>query len=106
MLLEDGGLFTIDDLKEGIVNGEFQSFARDESWLVTQIFETPRKRVMNIILAFGEIDQLVSMESEVDEFARKNGVNLIGATARTGFEAFMTDGWVKTPTANYRKELV
>lgn len=104
VLEADGGLYTVDDVVGLISEGKLQSFVDGDNWVVTRIFDTNQKRVMEIVFVYGELDALRKLEPEIVEFARDHKCDVIGAVARPGFEKFMTEGWERV-SVNYRKEL-
>jgi hypothetical protein len=53
--LHDGGdLYTFDDIMALIKEGKMQSFTCGDTWIVTQVNEFPRKKVLEIALVVGE----------------------------------------------------
>lgn len=82
-----GGLYTFDDIIEMVHKGDAQSFTEGDSWAVTQIFDTPRKRVLNVIFVAGRLKDIPGLHHQIEAWARKNGVNLIIGQARDEWEA-------------------
>jgi hypothetical protein len=104
LLERDGGLYSSRDILDAINTGDMQSFVDGNDWVVTQIINAPRKRVMQIVFVYGDMEGLFRLEPVITEFAMDHGCKLIGASARVGFEKHMTEGWTKS-SVNYRKEL-
>lgn len=89
VLLETGDFYRIDDIVRLVNEGHMQSFVDDaqETWIVTRIYEFPRKRVLDIVLVVGTIEGARSLERSVVDFARKHGCAMLMASAGR-------DGWL------------
>lgn len=99
-----GGLYTFDDIVAAVRVGKMQSFANGDSWMVTQVAEFPQKRVLDIVFAVGNTDELSEIESEVIGFARSHGIEFMMANARPGFDKVKSDGWTKV-SATFVKDI-
>lgn len=99
-----GGLFTFSDIIERINDGRMQSFTRNNTLIVTQINEYPRRKVVEIVLLVGDVEDALEMEHDVQEWALNAGATLLMAAGRFGWEPLMTDGW-KAVSANYVKDI-
>lgn len=104
MLAESGGFYTFEDIMECIRTGQMQSFAKGDTWVVTQINEFPRKRVVEIVYVVGELSMLPVLEAEVIQFAHGVGAEMLMAAGRRGFEAKHLVGW-KATTTNFVREI-
>jgi len=49
-----GGTHELSDVVDALKEGRMQSFATDNAMVVTQIVQHPRKRELNVFLAFGD----------------------------------------------------
>lgn len=93
LLAREGGLYTVADIMENIRDGRMQSFASGDTWVITQICQYPRRKVMNIAYVVGDINALYELERTIIEFAKENGVDMLQATARLGWKKRMSVGW-------------
>lgn len=93
MLKKFGDLYTIEDILERIKDGRMQSFARDETWAVTQINEYPRRKVLDLVFVVGDLDVLKPMEQDIIDFGRQQGCSLIMANGRMGWLREKFEGW-------------
>lgn len=100
LLEANGDLYNIDDILSMINDGRMQSFPHDDgSWVVTRVCEFPRKRVLEIVLAMGNLDTIKAMEHSVRDFARQHGCAMLMTSAgRSGWEGEMTPGWRRIGT--------
>lgn len=72
--------------------------------MVTEIVVYPRKKVLNIFLAGGELDQLVDMYDDMNEWAKAQGCTGGTMTGRVGWKKVLEPmGW-KLMHSHYVKE--
>ena len=50
-LARQGDLYTLQDILDRLADGRMQSFAENNSWMITQISNFPRRRVLEVIAA-------------------------------------------------------
>lgn len=101
-----GDTYTFEDILAEIEQGQMQSFAEGDSWVVTQIVDFPRKRYLEIVFAIGSLEELKAIYPRLEEFARVNLCDGMRAFGRQGWmRQFEIDraGWVET-TRTYVKE--
>jgi len=99
-LVYAGGTHTIEDIEEGIGNGNFQFWSGPKCAVVTAITDYPRQRVMNYFLIGGDLKELHDfIEPRVTHWAfyEQNCDRVIGI-GRKGFERVFADsgfrhGW-------------
>jgi hypothetical protein len=91
-LREGGDTHTLGDIIAEIDAGNMQSFVVGNSWAVTCILDTPRRRVLEIFMAVGVWADMPELHRQVTEFAKEHGVTLIRAFGRRG--------WLKTGKAH------
>lgn len=103
VLKEQGGFYTMSDILDQIDAGAMQSFAKGDSWLVTRILDFPRRTAIEVVFAYGDLDDLKAMESEVEQFRSDVNADCLLASGRMGWKAVKTDGW-KYISSNYIKE--
>jgi len=90
-----GSLHTFEDILDGINNHTMQSFAEDDTWIITQIQEYPRRRVLDILYLVGDLDGALNVYNRIIAFARERGCTLIRAQGRAGWTKFADeDGWM------------
>lgn len=89
-----GGTHTLDDIWNGVIKGDFQLWPGEKSAIITEIQIFPQKKVMNIFLAGGDLDELIKMEKSVRAFAETIGCNSMSISGRRGWlRIFARDGW-------------
>jgi hypothetical protein len=105
-LLEMGGTHDLADIIKGISEGTLQSFVEGETWAVTTVIETPKKRICEVFLVVGDMEDAVRLHDTVEAFARAHGCNMLRTIARKGWSRWAKPrGWTNGHTV-YLKELV
>lgn len=84
------------DIRDGIAEGRFQMWPGAHSIVITEVHQTPRKRVLHFFLAGGSLLELKMLEPVIEEWGRMQGCTAATFTGRRGFErTFLTRerGW-------------
>jgi hypothetical protein len=102
-----GGLYALSDILERIASGTMQSWVQGNSWAVTQISIYPRRRLLEIVAAVGDLKDCRILHGKILAFAREMNVDLIAAYGRRGWARDADrNGWkVKTESYLYHKDL-
>lgn len=81
-----GHTHTRQDIADGVKSGRFQYWGDDECCLVTEIVEYPRKRVLHLFIAAGNLERLLEHYlPTVKQFASDNGCSSLTSVSRKGF---------------------
>lgn len=90
-----GGTHVWEDIVDGLTSGRMQLWPAPKGCLVTEIISYPRKRVVNVFLGGGELEQLADMHEAVIAWAKGQGCTAATINGRKGWErAFKGRGWV------------
>lgn len=100
-----GDTHSLDDIVAMIRLGRMQSFVHKRSWALTEIFDFPRKRVCQIFLAMGEIDELMVLHDQIAEFAKQHECQLLRSIGRPGWRIFADENDWTLGAQVYLKEL-
>ena len=102
-----GGLYAPRDIVEACHRGAMQMHAEGDSIVITKIGDFPRARVLEVIGAVGDIDQLRVLHDRIVAFADKENCSVIQAFGRKGWISdAKSRGWkVKARAFVYHKEL-
>jgi hypothetical protein len=96
-----GGLYTVQDILTAIAVNRMQSFVEGDSWAVTQVVDFPRARVLEILVALGDLNDCRILHDRILKYAEENGVGLVWAYGRRGWLSdAKSHGW-KIKAANY-----
>ena len=93
-LSHGGGTHDFEHIAEGIYRGTMQLWPAPKGCLVTEIVVYPKKKVLNVFLGGGELEQLADMHSDVIQFAKAHGCTAASISGRKGWQrAFAKYGW-------------
>jgi len=100
-----GNTHTLADIKDALDRREMQAWVKGDSFAITSVHQAPRKKILNVFLAVGELEDVLSLEPQIEDFARSEGCDFIEAIARPGWRrSAARRGW-KSKQEIYRKEL-
>lgn len=102
-----GGLYALSDILESISDGTMQSWVEGNSWAVTQISVYPRRRLLEIVAAVGDLHDCRILHGRILKFANEVKVDLVAAYGRKGWARDADrHGWrLKTESYLYHKEM-
>jgi hypothetical protein len=102
-----GGGYLVQDILTAIAEGRMQSFAEGDSWAVTQIVDYPRARMIDVLVALGDLEECRRLHDRVLWFARDHDAALVQAYGRRGWiKDAESHGWrVKTTSYLYQRAL-
>lgn len=73
---------------QAILNGSMQLWPSERGCVVTEIVVYPKKKVLHIFLAGGELDQILDMEGSLIEWGKMQGCSSLTLAGRKG--------WIRT----------
>lgn len=80
-----GGTHTYEDVINGVVAGRMQLWPAERGCAVTEIVIYPRKRVLHVFLAGGEMDQILDMINSAVEWGKGQGCTGMTVAGRPGW---------------------
>lgn len=83
------GTHTEDDILAALIAGHMRLWRRNQSGLVTEFCQFPRMKVINVFLAGGELEDILPLQAEVENYGRKQGCQRATMLAAR-------DGWLRT----------
>ena len=81
-----GGTHEFEDIVSSIAQGTMQLWPAPRGCIVTEIVVYPRKKVLNIFLAGGELDQILDMDNDVKAWAENHGCTAATMMGRIGWK--------------------
>lgn len=102
-----GGTHTFADVRDAVHAGQMQFWPGPRSAIITEIVVYPRKKVLNLFLGAGVMEEIEAMFSGIEAWGASQGCSAASATGRHGWErSFMvkTHGWTPTHVV-YSKDL-
>jgi len=99
-----GGTHDFVDVAEGLYKGTMQLWPSKKGCIVTEIVVYPRKKMLNVFLGGGELDQILDMHQDVIQWAKAQGCEALTMTGRFGWKKPLAKhGW-KATHSSYVKE--
>lgn len=85
-LKHSGGTHTFDDVEKAINEGIMQLWPASNSAAVTEIIQYARKKVLNVFLAGGDLEEIMNGIGAVTEWAKAQGCDSVTLYGRKGWE--------------------
>ena len=100
------GTHTVEDVWDQIEAGHAQLWYGPNSVIITQIEETPQRRILRFWLAGGYLEELEPMYIHLEAWGRDIGCDMAVIVGRKGWERtfLKREGWAPTHTV-FTKEL-
>jgi len=99
------GTHIYQDIVDAVAVGNMQLWPSTRGCIVTEIVVYPRKKVLNVFLAGGDLDQILDMNDAVAAWALAQGCESATMTGRFGWKKpLMAEGW-EPLYATYKKDL-
>lgn len=105
--LASGGpqMFTLKEVFNEILDGRAFLWAGQRSCLVVRLMETAAGRVGHAWLAAGDLEELRSMQENVEDWGRRQGVRYVLMTGRRGWLRVFRDTGYREMHTTLVKEL-
>tara|TARA_B100000965_G_scaffold215869_1_gene180518 strand:- start:8996 stop:9370 length:375 start_codon:yes stop_codon:yes gene_type:complete len=104
-LVYSNGTHNFDDVVLGIAESRMQLWAAPKGCIVTEIVVYPQKKVLNLFLAGGDLEQLKDMNTDITTWAKAHGCTGGMLTGRLGWKKALAPlGW-KLINAQYAVEV-
>lgn len=81
-----GGTHTFEDVARSIMEGRMQLWPATRGCAVTEIVVYPRKSVLHVFLAGGEMDQIIDMIDSAVEWGKMQGCSSMTIAGRKGWQ--------------------
>ena len=82
---------TLDDVRRMVAEGKAHLWPAARGAMVTEVVNFPQRRVMNIFLAGGELDQLLDMEADATRWCKTWGATGAMLHGRKGWEKVLAE---------------
>ena len=93
--LEVGGnTYSPDDIMDACSEGRMQAWMQGDSLVVTELLTFPRAKAVNIVIAVGLLDDVMSLQPEIEAFGRAHGCKVMRMEGRKGWARVLPrHGW-------------
>lgn len=80
-----GGTHLFQDIVDSVKIGTMQFWNAPKGCMITEILEYPRKKVLHIFLAGGDLDQILDFSESAIYFGKLNGCSAMTLAGRRGW---------------------
>ena len=80
-----GNIYKPSDIARCVDNGDLQCFVDGNSVAITQLNQFPNRRVVDILLAVGDLSDTLAIHDMIVNFAQEQRASLLRAQARPGW---------------------
>ena len=99
-LAHGGNTHSWDDVRHGLIEGEFQIFYNAGGVCITEIVQSPRIRTLHVFVAAGLKDAVLALQPDLVAFGLSQGCSRITAVGRFGWGKILPKlGWKKAHVA-------
>lgn len=99
-----GGTHTFDDVVDSIVAGRMQLWPAPRGCAVTEIVIYPRKKVLHVFLAGGDMDEIIAMIDRATEWSKGQGCSAMTVAGRHGWQRVLAKHGYKPVMTVLEKE--
>lgn len=100
-----GGTHDFVHIVEGVLQGRFQFWPAQDGCIVTEIIVYPKKKVLHIFLAGGELNEILDMEQSLISWGLGQGCETMTLAGRGGWKRVLASREWKPAHTVLSKEL-
>ena len=98
--------FNLQDIADGMARGDLQLWPGLNSAIITQIVDYPRKKVIHVFLAGGNMDEVKQLENDLSVWGKQQGCEAVTLVGRPGWtKSFLKDIGYKCTQVQMFKEI-
>jgi hypothetical protein len=101
-----GNTHTPHDVAAAVSEGRMQAWTAGESLVVTEVLSYPQATALNVFLAVGNLDEVMSLQPEMEAFGREHGCRVMRMEGRKGWRRVLpSHGWKEDQKVIYERAL-
>lgn len=101
-----GGTHTADDILSAVDSGKMQVWGQGGTVVVTELIAFPQFNVIQIVTAFGALDDVMALSPAIEQFGRENGASQMRMIGRQGWlKVLPNHGWQQDKRVLFVKDL-
>jgi len=100
-----GGTHDFDDIVEAVKLGAMQFWPAEDAAAITEIITFPKKKVLHIFLAGGNMDTIVDMNASAEYFAKMNGCSGLTIAGRKGWAKVLKETGYSEAFVTLKKDI-
>ena len=95
-----------DDIAAAVEEGRMQAWTKGDSLIVTEVLEFPKAKAVNVVLAVGRLDEVLSLMPDLEAFAREHDCRALRMEGRKGWARVLPHyGWKADPKVIFERSL-
>lgn len=95
-----------EDVARAVSEGRMQAWTAGDSLVVTEVLEFPKAKALNVFLAVGNLDEVMSLQPAIEAFGREHGCKVMRMEGRKGWARVLPDyGWKADKKVIYERTL-
>lgn len=100
-----GNTHIFEDISDGVKKGLMQFWPAPDACAVTEIICYPRKKVLHIFLAGGNMDTIVDMDESAVHYAKISGCHGVSVAGRKGWQKVLDSRGYKPFIVSLAKDI-
>ena len=101
-----GGTHSADDLAREVSSGRMQAWVNGDSLVVTEIVQYPKVAVTNIVVAVGQLEEVMALQPAIEKFALEHGCDALRMVGRRGWaQVLPKHGWKADSNVIFERSL-
>jgi len=85
-----------EDIRRGLLEGQYQIFQNDDGACITEIVQAPQKRYLNIVIVAGRLPGVMKLQKVLERHAREQGCQFMVSHGRKGWRKVVPlYGWTE-----------
>ena len=102
--LEYNNTHEFDDVAAGVLTGRYQLWEMPSGCLITEVVTYPRRKVVNVFLGGGDLQEVMGMHERLEAWAAEIGAKSLTVSGRHGWARTLPKhGWEKQHMAMEKK---
>lgn len=82
------------DIAVAVKEGRMQAWQNGQSVVITEVIGYPQKRVLNVFIAVGSLDEVMAIQPQLEAFGREHGCYCLRMAGRKGWTKVLPNhGW-------------
>lgn len=95
-----------EDVARAVSEGRMQAWTAGDSLIVTEVLAFPKAKALNVFLAVGNLDEVMSLQPALEAFGREHGCTVMRMEGRKGWARVLPDyGWKENNLVIYERTL-
>jgi hypothetical protein len=95
-----------EDVARAVADGRMQAWTAGDSLVITEVLNFPQARALNVFLAVGNLDEVMSLQPAIEAFGREHGCSVMRMEGRKGWARVLPDhGWKQDKKVIYERTL-